>query len=178
MAKQQGREMVEEARAYRERVLGELSRRRELARQQLEHLVHGRERLVQAFERARLVAVDVVAEMTPVDEPDEFVDLSPTTGPVPIMVPASRVGDESAIDESVLRMPATDRRPPTTTPGAERLSLVTVDDEPEVEEPPTILYDGADDDVGGLAVDLAESTSRSRTTRRTAPRTRSTWWTT
>ena len=75
MAKQQGREMVEEARSYRERVLGELSRRRELARQQIEQLVHGRDRLLQAFERARLVAVDVVAEMTPVGEPDEYVDL-------------------------------------------------------------------------------------------------------
>ncbi len=103
MARQQGREMVEEARSYRERVLGELSRRRELARQQLEHLIHGRERLLQAFERARLVAVDVVAEMTPIGEPDEYVDLSPTTGPVPIMVPTSSVADASAIDESVLR---------------------------------------------------------------------------
>ena len=65
MAKQQGREMVEEARAYRERVLGELARRRDLARQQLEQLVHGRDRLLQAFERARLVAVDVVAELSP-----------------------------------------------------------------------------------------------------------------
>lgn len=103
MAKQQGREMVEEARAYRERVLGELSRRRELARQQIENLVHGRDRLLQAFERARLVAVDVLAEMTPVGEPEEFVDLSPTTGPVPIMVPADRIGDAGSIDESVLR---------------------------------------------------------------------------
>ena len=41
MAKQQGREMVEEARAYRERVLSELARRRELARQQIEQLIHG-----------------------------------------------------------------------------------------------------------------------------------------
>ena len=39
MAKQQGREMVNEARAYRERVLSELARRRELAREQIEQLV-------------------------------------------------------------------------------------------------------------------------------------------
>ena len=44
MAKQQGREMVNEARAYRERVLSELARRRELAREQIEQLVHGRDR--------------------------------------------------------------------------------------------------------------------------------------
>jgi cell division septum initiation protein DivIVA len=87
MAKQQGREMVNEARAYRERVLNELARRRELARQQIEQLVHGRDRLLQAFERSRLVAVDVMAELTPLGEPNEYVDLSPTTGPVPLMLP-------------------------------------------------------------------------------------------
>jgi DivIVA domain-containing protein len=88
LAKQQGREMVNEARAYRERVLSELTRRRELARQQIEQLILGRDRLLQVFERARLVAVDVVSELTPLGEPDEYVDLSPTTGPVPMMVPA------------------------------------------------------------------------------------------
>ena len=56
MAKQQGREMVNEARAYRERVLSELARRRELAREQIEQLLLGRDRLMQSFERARLVA--------------------------------------------------------------------------------------------------------------------------
>jgi DivIVA domain-containing protein len=87
MAKQQGREMVNEARAYRERVLGELARRREIARQQIEQLVHGRDRLLQAFERSRLAAVDVMTDLAPLGEPDEYVDLSPTTGPVPLMVP-------------------------------------------------------------------------------------------
>lgn len=94
MAKQQGREMVNEARAYRERVLSELARRRELARQQIEQLMHGRDRLLQAFERSRLVAVDVMAELTPLGEPAEYVNLAPTTGPVPLMVPNQRPGDE------------------------------------------------------------------------------------
>ena len=97
MAKQQGREMVNEARAYRERVLGELARRRELARQQIEQLVHGRDRLLNAFERARLAAVDVMAEMTPLGEPTEYVNLSPTTGPIPLMVPAVEVRPRLAI---------------------------------------------------------------------------------
>ena len=94
MAKQQGREMVNEARAYRERVLSELARRRELAREQIEQLMHGRDRLMQAFERARVVAVDVVAELKPLGEPNEYVNLSPTTGPVPVMVPNTRRPDE------------------------------------------------------------------------------------
>jgi DivIVA domain-containing protein len=104
MAKQQGREMVNEARAYRERVLGELSKRRELARQQIEQLVHGRDRLVQAFDRARIAAVDVMSELTPLGEPSEYVNLAPTTGPVPIMVPASRpvVVEEVAVAEEVV----------------------------------------------------------------------------
>ena len=89
MAKQQGREMVNEARAYRERVLGELARRRELARQQIEGLVHGRDRLLQAFERARVAAVDVMADLTPLTDPGEFVNLSPATGPVPVIAPTS-----------------------------------------------------------------------------------------
>lgn len=85
LAKQQGREMVNEARAYRERVLDELTRRREAARAQIDQLVQGRDRLLQVFERARLVAVDVVAELEPLVEPEEYLDLSPTTGPVPVV---------------------------------------------------------------------------------------------
>jgi len=70
LAKQQGREMVNEAREYRERVLAELSRRRELAREQIEMLIHARDRLVKAFERARVAANDVVGDL------DEFEELS------------------------------------------------------------------------------------------------------
>jgi DivIVA domain-containing protein len=101
MAKQQGREMVNEARAYRERVLSELARRRELAREQIEQLLHGRDRLMQSFERARLVAVDVVAELQPLGEPDEYVNLSPTTGPVPVMVPNSPRPVDTPVVESL-----------------------------------------------------------------------------
>src|ERR1043165_4641623 len=96
MAKQQGREMVNEARAYRERVLSELARRHELARQQIEQLMHGRDRLLQAFERSRLVAVDVMAELTPLGEPSEDVNLAPTTGPGPLMVPNQRLEPEQS----------------------------------------------------------------------------------
>ncbi|MET0145408.1 MAG: DivIVA domain-containing protein [Ilumatobacteraceae bacterium] len=104
MAKQQGREMVEEARAYRERVLSELSRRRELARQQIEQLLHGRDRLLQAFEQARLAAADVVAEITPLGPPEDLVDLSPTTGPIPLTMPqyaTAHVADQSSVDDSL-----------------------------------------------------------------------------
>lgn len=70
LAKQQGRDMVNEAREYREKVLSELARRRELARQQIEQLIHNRDRLVSAFDRARNTADDVVGNLA------EFDDLS------------------------------------------------------------------------------------------------------
>ena len=86
MAKQQGRDMVNEAREYREKVLSELSRRRDAARSQIEQLLHGRDRLMNAFERARLASEDVIGGLTEAhDEPEFIVDLSPTTGPVPII---------------------------------------------------------------------------------------------
>jgi DivIVA domain-containing protein len=129
MAKQQGREMVNEARAYRERVLGELARRREAARQQIEQLIHGRDRLIQVFERARLVAVDVIAELTPLGGPDEYVNLDPTTGPVPMMVPASTVT----------------ARPPGPAPIAEPPAVEPAAVEPAaVEEPSASVEPAAD----------------------------------
>jgi DivIVA domain-containing protein len=70
LAKQQGRDMVNEAREYREKVLSELARRRELAGQQIEQLIHNRDRLVSAFDRARNAADDVVGDLS------EFDDLS------------------------------------------------------------------------------------------------------
>jgi len=49
-ARQQGREMVAEAQAVRERVLKDLARRRKAAATQLEQLLAGRERLLRAYE--------------------------------------------------------------------------------------------------------------------------------
>ena len=71
------------------------------------------------FERARLVAVDVVAELTPLGEPEEYVDLSPTTGPVPMMVPArslTSASDPATVDAAPMPpTPRTTRTPSTTT---------------------------------------------------------------
>ena len=105
MAKQQGREMVNEARSYRERVLADVARRRELAREQLQDLYHGRERLVHAFERARTATDDVLRDLVqPADEPTEFVNLAPTTGPVPVIVQADDIERLEAV------------RPPSSAP--------------------------------------------------------------
>ncbi|TPW15522.1 MAG: hypothetical protein FD127_733 [Acidimicrobiaceae bacterium] len=153
MAKQQGREMVNEARAYRERVLNELARRREIARQQIEQLVHGRDRLLQAFERSRLVAVDVMADLTPLGEPAEYVDLSPTTGPVPLMVKnMPRPGTpepepEPVVEEIVAEDEPVDAEPAEDVP-AEDVPVAEPVEERVLDIGPADLsvHDPADDD--------------------------------
>ncbi len=146
MAKQQGRDMVNEARAYRERVLNELARRREMARQQIEQLVHGRDRLLQSFERARIAAVDVMAEMTPLGEPNEYVNLEPTTGPVPLMVPAAQlrlVDGASDADSSSSEDPAVDEIVDDMAAETE----LEVADEPEAEDTLDEVADEVADDL-------------------------------
>lgn len=107
MAKQQGRDMVNEAREYREKVLSELSRRRDAARAQIEQLLHGRDRLLSAFERARLASEDVINGLTEAhDEPEFIVNLAPVTGPVPVINPAHpSVGVFDRENEDVQEVP-------------------------------------------------------------------------
>lgn len=81
LAKQQGREMIAEVRAYRERVLTDVAKRTEEARRELERLVHERERLLGAFERARHAATDVVGDL------NEFDEALRGTGVTPPLVP-------------------------------------------------------------------------------------------
>ena len=153
MAKQQGRDMVNEARAYRERVLGELARRREMARQQIEQLVHGRDRLLQAFERARIAAVDVMAEMTPLGEgANEYVNLAPTTGPVPLMVPAEEL--RRAAREQQEREMAAAEEPAVD----EIVADVEAETELEVEDEPVAadIEEESIDEVADDAVEAAE----------------------
>jgi DivIVA domain-containing protein len=147
MAKQQGREMVNEARAYRERVLSELARRRELAREQIEQLLHGRDRLMQSFEHARLVAVEVVAELQPLGEPDEYVNLSPTTGPVPVMVPntprpvetsveTAQPVEEVLAEETLVEETLVEELPSEDGPAEPEPSEILAGDDSTVEETP------------------------------------------
>lgn len=62
-AKEQGRSMVDEARAYRERVLADLTKRRENARAQIEMLTAHRDEVAAAFDAARRSATDVMARL-------------------------------------------------------------------------------------------------------------------
>ena len=91
LAKQQGREMVNEARAYREKLLAELATRRELARQQIEELIRHRDRLKEAFERASLAASGAVGDLTDFDAAaEEFQQSVPVvieTSPISVIKP-------------------------------------------------------------------------------------------
>ena len=81
LAKQQGREMIAEVRAYRERVLADIAKRTEEARRELERLVHERERLLSAFERARHAATDVVGDLNEFDEALRGTGITPPLAP-------------------------------------------------------------------------------------------------
>ncbi|MDA2958119.1 MAG: DivIVA domain-containing protein, partial [Actinomycetota bacterium] len=151
MAKQQGRDMVDEARAYRERVLADISRRRELAREQIEDLYHGRERLIQAFERARVATDDVLSDLEDAaDEPSGFVNLANSTGPVPLVVQDDPVVyDQDSDDEGdsrVIRHPSIDQ--PEV---ADAVVEETVPDSPVVD---TIVDEVADEATEESSVEV------------------------
>ncbi|MFM9082338.1 MAG: DivIVA domain-containing protein, partial [Actinomycetota bacterium] len=117
MAKQQGREMVNEAREYREKVLSELSRRREAARAQIEHLLHGRDRLLTAFQRARGAADSALDELTDAhDDPEFIVDLAPAV-PAPVAAPVISPEHPSVtvFDDEIAGEPADSRTGVTVT---------------------------------------------------------------
>ena len=175
MAKQQGRDMVNEARAYREKVLSELARRRETARQQLEQLVQGRDRLVQAFERSRLAAVDVMADLAPLDTPEEFIDLAPITGPIPIMLRSEAL--PTSVSAAVrTRAPA----PVPTAPAAPLTAVGAVAVETDLEtgvpasfavfdEVPAIEVQEDAHSMAQIAADIFGASAPAATVRKAAP---------
>lgn len=135
-ALREGREMVNEARAVRERLFADLARRRDLARQQIEQLLAERERLERVFLDARASVdgvLDELADLGPPPDLPEGAFTPPTTGEVPTMVlgevdvptfvaAAARI--ESDVDETMARHP-TQHRPHEEEPA-----------EDEAEEPP------------------------------------------
>src|SRR5690606_33436313 len=63
-ARQEGRAMVAEAQVVRERILRDLAVKRKRARQQVEKLNAGRERLLQAYEVVRATIDDATSELS------------------------------------------------------------------------------------------------------------------
>lgn len=120
LAKQQGREMVNEAREYREKVLAEMARRRESAREQIEQIIHGRDHLLSVFERASTVAHGVVEELKEFDEiSDAIAQVSQTTNSA--AAPFDYEKDPEALPNSSESATAVVE----TGPGVETISEVT-----------------------------------------------------
>ena len=85
-AKSQGREMVLEARAYRERVMTDLARRREAARQQIEVLRLPRARLRASFSAAEAALSEIRTELADdIPDPDPVEDLTSISGSFPVV---------------------------------------------------------------------------------------------
>jgi len=87
LAKQQGRDMVAEARRFREEAVSDATRRRDQVKAQIEHLVRLRDRLVDAFERARDAAERAVGDLAEFDElADAIVEITgvPDTEPAAV----------------------------------------------------------------------------------------------
>jgi len=168
MAKQQGRDMVNEARAYRERVLGELARRRELARKQIEQLIQNRDRLMQSFDKSRLIAIEVIAELGPQAAGAELVDLTPITGPVPVISPKPL--PEPAVEpEPVEPEPVIGPDPVAVEP---ELETVVVQPEPGAEA--IVERDAAVDDLfARLRAESVKKATAKETTKKEAPASKS-----
>lgn len=147
LAKQQGREMVVEAREYREKVLSELARRRELAREQIEHLIHDRDRLVAAFDRARAAANDVVGDLAEFDELSEEVARvsglsTPADATAPIFFDHTQVPDAIPQSEMVVTTESTE--------SIVEIEVFEIETEPVVEDVVSELV------VNGPEVDVIE----------------------
>jgi DivIVA domain-containing protein len=67
-ARAQGREMLEQAKGARERVLGDLVRRRALLRAQIEELRSGRERLVESYGTVKRTFLEATEALAQVEE--------------------------------------------------------------------------------------------------------------
>lgn len=105
-ARGRGLEMVTEAREYRERVLADLAKRRELAREQIRALLDGRDHLLRAFEVARLAAVDIIVELEQAAPRDA---VNPAEGAMDqdVFAPSIYDADDDLTPAAGSRLPAT-----------------------------------------------------------------------
>jgi DivIVA domain-containing protein len=101
-AKSQGREMVLEARAYRERVMTDLARRREAARQQIEVLRLQRARLRASFSAAEIALSEIRTELADdIPDPDPVEDLTGISGSFPVVAAVTSSSSALAQSDSV-----------------------------------------------------------------------------
>jgi DivIVA domain-containing protein len=139
-AKSQGREMVLEARAYRERVMTDLARRREAARQQIEVLRLQRARLRASFSAAEAALSEIRTELADdIPDPDPVEDLTSISGSFPVVATVTAPVATSSVDTPSVGF-AIGEITPTTPDDAHREEL-DPGSEVEAEEPPAVVAD-------------------------------------
>lgn len=135
-ARDEGRTMVNEAKAVRGRVLDDLQRRRSLARTQIETLLAGRERLLEAYERVR-------------------GELDASTAELEAAGPELHDHDDAADDALIASLTADE------ADESDDDAVEVAADEPEVERVDDVALDDADepvvDDVVEAGAEVAES---------------------
>jgi cell division septum initiation protein DivIVA len=133
-AKIQGRDMVFEARAYREKVMADLARRRESAQQQLDVLNLQRGRLRSSFESVRNVLDEIRAELHDGElGPSPLDDLPAISGAFPVVARMTEYTSRPA--EPVVVEPEPEPEP---DPVVETVPHLSVDVELPVAEDPAV----------------------------------------
>lgn len=141
-AKEEGRAMVAEAKEVRTRILEDLQRRRDAGRAQIERLVVGRDRLLEAYAAVRENVDEMTSELEHVlDDPFEH---------------------DPALEEGFVGIVTTAGAEPPVVDGAEPAEAA---DEPEeapqeeapVDEQPEPAESASDDDAGSGSVDDDEA---------------------
>jgi DivIVA domain-containing protein len=101
-ARGQGREMVDEAKALRERVLADLGRRRGLLQAQLEELRNGRDHLLDAYRVVKRTFLEATESLAQAEaraaagpSPPVVTDVEPAEGEAAVLAPGAAGGDEA-----------------------------------------------------------------------------------
>lgn len=119
-ARERGREMVIEARALRERVIGDLNRRRETLRKYIEQLHADRDRVAETYRLMREAVRDAQEKLARFEGARPFDPVPVDAGPAPVLPPPLQ-------RESV--------RPPAKTPGRDRAPHDEARPKPKPEPP-------------------------------------------
>jgi DivIVA domain-containing protein len=164
-AREEGRSMVAEAQAVRERVLQDLSRRRKLARQQVEQLRAGRQRLLDAYDVVRQTLDEATTELR-VAWPEARLaaetagrrvaddHLDPTVEEMEAELDSARHVDDDEVPDDVVAVAAAGV--PSDVPAA-AVAVVEEDETPPILLPPVSQRAGGRRKTPSVASQLPEA---------------------
>lgn len=162
-ARDEGRGMVNEAKEVRTRILDDLQRRRDIARDQIERLLAGRERLLAAYELVRENLDDITAQLADAlpdpgepELPDGFVGIVGSTPTEPDQDEPAEDGDAADARVDAPQEPDDTIAPPTPTgEGDDEVEdvLAPAPDDAVLEAADTTTGAAADADVETAAVE-------------------------